>query len=385
MKSVENVMRRIVLIVILLSLSSRGVAAQDLENLQIHGFATQGFLFSSQNNYLTMKSSSGSLQWTEGAISVNDGVSEKLRIGIQLHMYQVGEFGGPNVVVDWASGDYKASDQFGVRFGKIKTPAGLFNDSQDVDSLFLWILLPQAMYPVDNRDYELAELGGELYGRLPLTESWGRLQYAVHVGNSTLDANGGYVEQLAQVGLTFPDPPSGSVYGGDVRWVLPKIGLSLGASALNDTLDGAGPEGSVHMPSSLTQAYSAQWDHGRLHAAAEYWRTPIYIVLNTPLGIMTELFDQRSWYPMVRYELTKKLQVGSYYSHYVNGAADMSQPENYSRDWVASGRYDFNSYFYGKLEGHFLHGTALGYYTSSNPNGLKPNANMLAARIGFTF
>jgi hypothetical protein len=378
-------MRRVRFIAVLISLSSVVVVAQDLDNIQIHGFATQGFLFSSQNNYLSMKSSSGSLRWTEGAVSVNDSVSEKLRVGIQLHMYQTGEFGGPNVVVDWASGDYKGSEQFGLRFGKIKTPAGLFNDSQDVDSLFLWILLPQAMYPVDNRDYELAELGGELYGRLPLNDRWGRAQYAVHDGSSTLDATGGYVEQLAEVGLTFPDTPSGSVYGGDVRWALPKIGLSLGASALNDTLDGNGPQGSVHMPESLTQAYSIQWDRGRLHLAAEYWRTPFYLVLNTPMGTMTDLIDQRSWYPMVRYELSKRLQIGGYYSHYVDKAADTSQPENYSKDWVVSGRYDFNSYFYGKVEGHFLHGTGLGYYTSSNPNGLKPDANMLAARIGFTF
>ncbi len=48
--------------------------AQDLDNLQIHGFATQGFLYSSHNNYLTMKSSSGSLHWTEGALSLSDAV-----------------------------------------------------------------------------------------------------------------------------------------------------------------------------------------------------------------------------------------------------------------------------------------------------------------------
>jgi hypothetical protein len=378
-------MRRVCLIVVLLSLSSVGVVAQDLENVQIHGFATQGFLFSSQNNYLSMKSSSGSLRWTEGAISVNDAVTDKLRVGIQLHMYQIGEFGGPNVLVDWVSGDYQVNDGVGFRVGKIKTPIGLFNDSQDVDSLFLWVLLPQAMYPVDNRGYELAELGGELYGRLPLTERWGRLQFALHAGSSTLDANGGYVEQLAQIGMTFADPPSGNVYGGDLRWALPKIGLSIGASALSDTLDGTGPQGSVHMPSSLTQAYSAQWDFRRLHLAGEYWRTPFYLVFNTPFGTLTELTDQHSWYPMVRYELTKKLQVGSYYSYYVNKAADTSQSENYSKDWVVSGRYDFNSYFYAKVEGHFLHGTGLGYYTSSNPDGLKPNTNMLSTRIGFTF
>src|SRR5690348_1583270 len=79
---------------------------QDLEGIQIHGFATQGFLFSSNNNYLTMKSSSGSLQWTDGALNVTDTPTDKLRVGIQLHMYQLGDLGGSNIQVDWASGDY---------------------------------------------------------------------------------------------------------------------------------------------------------------------------------------------------------------------------------------------------------------------------------------
>ena len=378
-------MHRLVSNAVLILLLPLIVSAQDLDNLQIHGFATQGFLFSSQNNYLTMKSSSGSVQWTEGAVNVSDAVNDKLRVGIQLHMYHVGEFGGPNILVDWASGDYQFNDRLGFRFGKIKTPAGLFNDSQDVDSLFLWVLLPQSIYPVDNRDYQLAELGGEVYGRLDLHERWARIHYGAHVGNSTLDANGGYVEQLAQVGMSFPDPPSGKVYGGDLRWISPKISLAVGASAISDALDGTGPQGTLHMPGALTQAYSVQWDHGRLHLAAEYWRTPFYLVLNTPLGNVIRLTDARAWYPMARYELTKKLEFGTYYSHYINKAADTSQSENYSKDWVLSGRYNFNPYFYGKLEGHFLHGTGLGYYMASNPNGLKPNTSMLAARVGFTF
>jgi len=377
-------MGRVRFFVVVLNLYAIAAAAQDLDNVQIHGFATQGFLFSSHNNYLTMKSGSGSLQWTEGAVSLNDAVTERLRVGIQLHMYQMGDFGGPNVVVDWASGDYKVNDRVGFRMGKIKTPIGLFNDSQDVDSLFLWILLPQSMYPVDNRGYELAELGGEIYGGVRIGRRGGRVQYAGHVGHSTLDANGGYMEQLSQMGFTFADPPSGKVFGGDLRWVTP-IGLTVGASAVSDALDGVGPEGIVHVPGSLTQAYFGEWNRGRLHLSGEYWRTPLFLVLNPGTGPLTLAQDERAWYPMIRYELTKKLQIGSYYSHYANKAADTSQPENYSKDWVVSGRYDFNPYFYGKVEGHFLHGTGLGYYTSTNPDGLKPNAAMLAARIGFTF
>jgi hypothetical protein len=261
----------------MLCLTTVSVAGQDLENLQIHGFATQGLLYSTNNNYLTMKSSSGSLQWTEGAVSFSDAVTDKLRIGVQLHMYQMGEFGGPNIVVDWASGDYKVNDYLGFRVGKIKTPLGLYTDSQDVDALFLWIMLPQSMYPNDNRDYDLSERGGEVYGGVRVGKRIGTIRYRGHVGSSVLDANGGYVQQLAQIGLTFPSPPSGKVYGGDVNWVTPWRGLTVGTSVLADTLEATGPQGSMHMPASLTSAYYTQWDLAKLHLAAEYWRTPIHL------------------------------------------------------------------------------------------------------------
>lgn len=132
-------------------------------------------------------------------------------------------------------------------------------------------------------------------------------------------------------------------------------------------------------------AYYSEWTKGKLHLAAEYWRTPICPVLTIGTSTIAVLVDQRAWYPMADYRVTQKLQVGTYYSHYVNKSANTSLPESYSKDWAVSGRYDFNEYFYGKLEGHFLHGTGLGYYASVNPDGLKPNANMLAARIGFSF
>jgi len=372
-------------VLVLLCLWAVGLTAQDLGDIQIHGFATQGFLFSSHNNYLGMNSSAGSLEWTEGAIGVTDPVSDRLRVGMQLHMGEMGRFGGPDVEVDWALGDYKVNDQLGFRAGKIKLPMGLFNDSQDVDSLFLWVLLPQAMYPDDNRDYDLAVLGGELYGSVGLGKHGGRLGYRGYLGESRLDPNGGYVQQLAEYGLTFPSPPAGKDFGGDVRWATPWHGLTVGSSAQSQALDGSGPQGSLHMPPMLSRAHYAEWRKGKLYVAAEYWRTPINPVLTMGTATIPVPLDQRAWYPMVSYRLTEKLQVGTYYSHYVDKAADTTQPANYSKDWVVSGRYDFNEYFYGKIEGHFQHGNGLGYYAGDNPNGLKPNSNMLAARVGFTF
>jgi hypothetical protein len=161
--------------------------------------------------------------------------------------------------------------------------------------------------------------------------------------------------------------------------------LTVGSSALSQTLDGTAPTGTLHMAPSLTLAQYAQWEKGKLYVAGEYWRTPANPVLTMGPATIPLPLDQRSWYVMASYRLSEKLQLGSYYSHYVNKAMDTALPENYSKDFVLSGRYNFNPYFYGKVEGHFLHGTALGYYASTNPGGLKPDSNMLAARIGFSF
>ena len=241
------------------------------------------------------------------------------------------------------------------------------------------------MYPADNRGFNLAELGGELYGSLNLGRRRGSLQFQGHAGYSNLDSHGGYSEQLAELGLIFPDPPGGKTEGGDVRWLTPCRGLMVGASVLGQAVDQTSWAGSIHVAPDLGTAYYAQWETGKLYFAGEYWRTPVNPTLPLGTTIVYLPLDTRSWYVMGSYHLTKKLDVGSYYSHYVNKAADTSLPENYSKDFVVSGRYNFNAYFYAKLEGHFLQGTGLGYYAFVNPDGLKTNSNMLAATVGFSF
>ena len=59
--------------------------AQSLEelNIQIHGYATQGFLYSSNNNLLTTHSSDGSPAWTEAVLNIGAQPIPKLRIGVQ--------------------------------------------------------------------------------------------------------------------------------------------------------------------------------------------------------------------------------------------------------------------------------------------------------------
>jgi len=361
--------------------------AQDLtgSGIVVHAYVSQGFLFSSTNNYLSMKSSEGSPQWTDAAVNISDSLADNLRVGLQLHMYQLGEFGGSNIQVDWASGDYRVNDNFGIRAGKVKTVWGLFNDSQDIDAVFLWILLPQGAYSTDHKSFYLAHIGGDVYGGLSLGKRAGTLHYVAYAGQATIDLNDGYIQTFAQLGLQFTNSLGGKTYGGDLQWETPVRGLIIGSSGNMLTADGTAPAGSFHSPALLTPSMYASFTRGKVYLAGEYDRIPINATLTLGSTVFPFVADERTWFAMGSYRLRNNLQVGSYYSHFVNKSADTTQPANYSKDWVVSGRYDFNAYFYAKIEGHFLHGTALGYYNSTNPNGLAPNSNMLAAKIGFSF
>jgi hypothetical protein len=382
----DPVLGRVYLLLFLLVCTCRGsLDAQDLSGIVVHAYVSQGFLFSSSNNYLTMKSSDGSPQWTDAAVNISDSLSDNLRVGMQLHMYQLGELGGSNVFIDWASGDCKVNDRLGIRAGKVKTVWGLFNDSQDIDAVFLWILLPQGSYAIDHKSFYLAHVGGDVYGAFSLGKRAGTLRYTWYAGQATVDLNDGYIKQFADIGLVFTSSLGGKTYGGDLRWETPVKGLTIGSSADVQAVDGTAPAGGIHVPPTLTPSFYAQFSRGKVYLAGEYDRIPVNATVTIGSAVFPFVADGRSWFAMGSYQIRKNVQVGSYYSHYVDKSADTTQPASHSKDWVVSGRYDFNQYFYTKIEGHFLHGDALGYYTSTNPDGLTPNTKMLAAKIGFTF
>src|ERR1700722_5258781 len=75
------------------------------DRLQVHGFATQSIVYSNGSNYLGMDTTSGSLDWTEAAVNLNGQLSNRLRIGVQVHVTKFGAFGSYVPTVDWAIAD----------------------------------------------------------------------------------------------------------------------------------------------------------------------------------------------------------------------------------------------------------------------------------------
>ena len=153
--------------------------------LQVHGFISQGFLLTSANDYLA-RSSKGSFEFTELGLNFTLPATDRLTLGLQIFSHALGPVGDYRAILDWYSLDYHWRDWLGIRAGRVKVPFGLYNDSSDIDSARTAILLPQSIYPASNRDFLLAQTGGELYGFKDLGAAGGVL--ASHLPGFPLQA-----------------------------------------------------------------------------------------------------------------------------------------------------------------------------------------------------
>ncbi|MGA9070361.1 MAG: hypothetical protein WB424_08915 [Terracidiphilus sp.] len=382
---------------------SHSVKAQSLDdlNIQIHGYATQGFLYSSANNLFTTNSSNGSPAWTEAVVNVTAQPTPKLRVGVQARYFLLGNLGNA-ITLDWAAADYKVDDRFGVRFGKVKTPIGLFNEIQDIDPGFIWVLLPQSVYPLESRNSLLAHYGGVVYGTLKLGPKLGKLEYRGFGGERVMAGTDGYFIGLTENGINLPNGINGVTIGGALHWKTPLTGLMIGASDGKDE-KWIAPATSTYSVQGMSIPLSGtftinplnmynlfgQYEKNKIMLAAEYDRipgtVPIYLTssLTGPISVM-DTTDQRSWYGMMTYKLSNKFTAGIYDSQQIDHQAALG-PYRYQKDWAINGRYDFNSFLYAKAEQHFIQGTGQNIDRTMNPNGTTTNFKLTALKIGVSF
>lgn len=366
-------------------LAGSALFGQDSRVPQFHGFAVDSFLYSNDNNYLGMHTTSGAFDWTEAALNVNEQLLPNLRVGAQAHTTRLGAFGSWVPELDWAMIDYRAKPWLGIRAGKVKIRWGLYNDTQDADPGYLWSLLPEPMYAVDWRATDLAQNGVELYGRLRLGRRRGSLEYSAYYGFYAYAANDGTLEGFREDGLAFTKRPSGITPGFDLRWKTPLRGLVAGGSLMLYNASGNLVNGAFRESLTYWPTYYAQYEKNRLSLSAQFMTLNQPQIVTTTGAPQASTSSDRAWFAMASYHVTDRFQAGAYYTRNTVLHADASDPGNYFRDWVLSGRYDLNRYFYLKLEGHFIHGTGLGFYDFDNPNGLEPSTKLLVAKIGFFF
>jgi hypothetical protein len=197
--------------------------------IEIHGFVSQGFIKSTSNNYLAEDSKKGSFEFSEVGINFSKQLTDRMRVGLQLFTHDLGPLGNYRTRFDWFYLDYRFWDFLGVRAGRTKLPFGLYNENNDIDAARVPVLLPQSVYPVSNRDFLLAQTGGELYGIVPLASA-GSLEYRLYGGAIFYDT--------ADATSTLSNVRGPYIFGARLMWQAPVEGLQLGASAQRLRLDG---------------------------------------------------------------------------------------------------------------------------------------------------
>jgi hypothetical protein len=350
-------------------------AQPEPNELQVHGFVSQGWIKTTQHNYLGhTERPQGSFEFTEVGINFTKPLGDNVRVGLQVFARDLGTLGNYAPQLDWYYLDYRAFDWLGIRAGKTKLPWGLYNEANDVDAGRVPVLLPQSVYPVSSRESLFAQTGAELYGDIPLGPA-GSLEYRAYGGTIFLDPD----DVSAQLkGFDVPYD-----VGGRLMWHTPLEGLQLGGSfqmlrfdfeftptpeQLADyemkgqlPADFAG-EVWAHLPIKLWVA-SVEYQRQRLLLAAEYTRT--YGEYETNLMLPQTKVVNQGGYLAASFQVAPWFTPGIYYSaHFPNFRArrpsgtEQHPRSSYQHDVALTLRYDLTQNWLVKLEGHYMHGTA---------------------------
>jgi hypothetical protein len=332
---------------------------------------------------------------TDAAVNVSSNLTRKLRVGAQVYARNIGQLGNGSLELDWAFADFKFADAFGVRGGKMKTALGLFNDTQDMEFLYTWALLPQGMYPLDLRSVTIAHIGADVYGNVKMGRA-GSLAYTAYVGKIQDDDQGGYRYGVQDSGLGFRTGLNSRGGGLDVRWNAPVDGLIAGYSFTQTKDDVNLIVDAMRLPFTVTsdparrQAWYGDYQFLKLRLSGELRREYTALVL-TPAVFPASQTPSRAWFAAASYRLFKALEVGSYYSNFVyNINLPASANNNHIYDTAISSRLDLNRFWNIKVEGHFIDGTgnpalARGFYRRNNRSGFSEKTRMLVIRTGLNF
>jgi hypothetical protein len=325
-------------------------------DLQFHGFVSQGFLITTDNDYLA-HSERGSFEFSEVGFNATVQLTDRLRAGMQLFARDLGPIGDYKPTMDWFYLDYRWKDWLGLRTGRVKVPLGLYNDINDIDAARTPILLPQSVYPIESRDFLLAQTGAELYGYLDLGEP-GAIDYRVFGGTIFLDVPDRPTSPIVVTDLSIP-----YVFGGRLLWETPLEGLRTGASVEALKLETelvTPPEPatiSVDLPAVLWVA-SVEYQKQDLQIAAEYGRWHVDVESSDPMVVPERTTVSERGYGMIAYRFSSWLKPSAYYSILYPDTEDRSGRASEQHDAALTARFDLNLFWILKLEGHFMRGTA---------------------------
>ncbi|MDM8535433.1 hypothetical protein QUF70_01630 [Desulfobacterales bacterium HSG17] len=399
--------RFILLPVIFLVLITGKSQGAELGGIDIHGFISQGYLKSDDNNFLA-ETEDGSFQFNEIGINFGRQLTDKLHLGLQLFARDQGKIGNDEIVVDWAYADYHWKDWMGIRAGIMRVAHGLYNETRDIDMLRTSILLPQSIYTETQRDAYSRMQGAGLYGEIILN-AFGSLSYQMAIGTINVDEDGGIARQIEDNSMgNVENIDVGVFYNGSLQWNSPFEGFRVGVTGVKTTdmetkiqMDLVmGPPGTPSTSMTVvsdtpvfeTAVFSAEYTWNDLMLSLEY----MYMHVENVIEGITPVMEQtpEGYYARASYRFSDWFELGTYYSVFYIDKDDrdgenytaMGQPDYraWLKDWALSAKFDINEFWTAKMEIHRMNGAAL-QFSMDNPDGNDEDWYLMAAKLTFSF
>ena len=414
-----------ILVPALAVLSALPLAAVDSSNVQIHGFASQGYLRTSDNELYGQETTKGTFSFNEFGVNVTATPVERVRVGVQIFANSLGDFGRNEVKLDWAYGEYQIPVQgdnaLAFSAGRIKTSHGLYNDYRDLDMTRTSVFLPESVYAASFRDFFLAVNGAGVSGSLA-AGAFGSIDGNAWIGTQEINNEYGPIPDIY---LTLPfvaeikDINVDSLQGGGLTWNTPVDGLRFKGSILTAkhlTAEMVAKQSSfgssVTLPAGTTvisdvSVYSniivgGEYQIGNLTLAAEYsnayWKattdTQVTVALPTPpfpAGSTTKApYSQTNYsrmhggYLSGSYRFLPKWEAGvsanALYEAEGSGVVEADR-----RNWIAlSLRYDISDHFLIKAEFERNRGY-LGTRSADQTQAREEYWNLMAIKTTFDF
>lgn len=369
--------------------------------LQVHGFASQAVLKSTDNAYYG-NSPGTSFDFTEIGLNASYQSTPSLLFSGQLLVRRAGEMYDGTPSLDYGLVDFTpvsdAERRLGVRLGRIKNPIGLYNETRDVPFTRPSIFLPQVIYYDKVRNALLSYDGIMFYGDRYLDQ--GNLSLNLGVGQSVIDNN----VEWAYLGGDF----EGDLRAEGINWGIGSLWFStpadevkLGLSAILTEMNFNAAPDSI-LTSGTIDVYdwvaSFQFNSEDWTVSAEYSRAPTHW---NDLGPYFPFEDQvmEGYYLQGAYRLRPNLEIMTRYEEGFANRKDRdgrdfsdltggSTPrfDFFSKIWTTGLRWDINPNIMFRLEFQRHDGTyALSIRENPDSGNLVREWDVFAASISVRF
>ncbi len=243
-------------------------------NLQIHGFITQAYVKTTENQFFG-DSRDGSFDFRELGVNASYRLRPNLMASAQLLSRVAGEMYDGSLAIDYAQLDYQMHmderGRVGLILGRNKNPLGLYNDTRDVAATRPGIFMPQSIYWDRVRNMVLSNDGLQLYGER--NNEMHRFNLQLFVGKTPIDENveKSYLDPALQASME----QDGLTTGGRLlyEWDGGRFRLALSNAMLElDSETNLLPNGKIDIDYWVL---SAQYNDGPWRLTAEYMQEPL--------------------------------------------------------------------------------------------------------------